>query len=149
MSFNMEAKLYTEILEEFDKAPNRAEKIAVLRKYDHPRLREFFFMVYNPGVEFDVQIPNYRPANEPAGLNYTYLDIEVPKLYRFIKGHPRLEGSVLTEKKKTELLVTVLESLHKDEAALLCKVIKDKDVGVKYLTPRILVEAYQHINIPV
>lgn len=145
----MEAKLYTEILEEFDKAPNRAEKIAILRKYDHPRLREFFTMVYNPGCVFDVQIPEYRPANEPAGLNYTYLDVEVPKLYRFIKDHPRLEGATINEKKKSELLVTVLESLHKDEAALLCKVIKEKDVGVKYLTPRILVEAYQHINIPV
>lgn len=145
----MEAKLYSEILEEFANAPTRAEKLAVLRKHDHPRLREFFTMVYNPGIVFDVEIPQYRPAPEPAGLNYTYLDVEVPKLYRFIKDHPRLEGATINEKKKSELLVTVLESLHKDEAALLCKVIKDKDVGVKYLTPRILVEAYQHINIPV
>lgn len=145
----MEAKLYSEILEEFDKAPTRAEKLAVLRKHDHPRLREFFTMVYNPGFEFNVDIPEYRPAPEPAGLNYTYLDVEVPKLYRFIKDHPRLEGAEINEKKKSELLLTVLESLHKDEAALLCKVIKDKDVGVKYLTPRILIDAYQHINIPV
>ena len=145
----MEAKLYSEILEEFDKAPTRAEKLAVLRKHDHPRLREFFTMVYNPGFEFNVDIPEYRPAPEPAGLNYTYLDVEVPKLYRFIKNHPRLEGAEINEKKKSELLLTVLESLHKDEAALLCKVIKDKDVGVKYLTPRILNDAYQHINIPV
>jgi len=144
----MEAKLYSEILADFDTAPTRADKIAVLRKYDHPRLRSFLAMVYNPNIKFQVEIPEYRPAVEPAGLNYTYLDIEVPKLYRFIPGHPKLEGAVLDEKRKKSLLTTALESLHKDEAELLVKAITKKDLDVKYLTPRIIKEAYPDINIP-
>ena len=31
--------LYSEIFTEFDKAKNKAERLAVLRKYDHPRFR--------------------------------------------------------------------------------------------------------------
>ena len=102
----MEAKLYSEILAEFDKAPNRADKIAVLQKNDHPRFRNFLAMVYNPDIKFSVEIPTYRPAIEPAGLNYTYLDIEVPRLYRFIPGHPKLDGAILDEKKKKSLLAS-------------------------------------------
>jgi len=144
----MEAKLYSEILADFDTAPTRADKIAVLQKHDHPRFRSFLVMVYNPDIKFIVEIPTYRPAIEPAGLNYTYLDIEVPRLYRFIPGHPKLEGAVLDEKRKKSLLTTTLESLHKDEAELLVKAITKKDLGVKFLTPRIIKEAYPDINIP-
>ena len=144
----MEAKLYSEILAEFDTAPTRADKIAVLQKNDHPRFKSFLAMVYNPDIKFQVEIPEYRPAIEPAGLNYTYLDIEVPRLYRFILNHPKLEGAVLDEKRKKTLKATTLESLHKDEAELLVKAITKKDLDVKYLTPRILREAYPDINIP-
>jgi uncharacterized membrane protein len=45
-------------------------------------------------------------------------------------------------------LTTTLESLHKDEAELLIKAITKKDLDVKYLTPRIIKEAYPDINIP-
>ena len=142
----MEAKLYSEILADFDNAPTRANKIAVLQKHDHPRFRSFLAMVYNPEFIFQVEIPTYRPAIEPAGLNYTYLDIEVPKLYRFIPGHPKLEGAVLDEKRKKSLLTSTLESLHKDEAELLVKTMK-KDLGIKFLTPKLLKEAYTDLNI--
>ena len=144
----MEAKLYSEILADFDAAPTRDDKIAVLRKNDHPRFRSFLAMVYNPELKFEVEIPTYRPAVEPAGLNYTYLDIEVPRMYRFIPGHPKLEGTVLDEKRKKSLLTIVLESLHKDEAELLVKAITKKDLGVKFLTSRIIKEAYPDINRP-
>ena len=136
-------KLYSEIFAEFDKAKNKTERIAVLRKYDHPRFREFLNYAFNPNVKFDVPIPNYRPAVEPAGLNFAYLSSEVPKLYRFIIGHPmRADG--LSETKQKQLLLVLLESLHKDEAELLVKLIK-KDLGVKYLTMNLVMEAFPGI----
>lgn len=141
----MSFKLMHEILQEFDEAKTRAEKINVLKKYDSKNLREFFVALFNPTVQFDVEVPNYRPAPEPAGLNYLYLETEIPKLYRFIKDHPsRAEG--LTEKKKRELLLVMLESLHKDEADVLVRLIK-KDLGIKFLTPNLVKEAYSGINI--
>lgn len=133
-------KLYSEIFEDFDKAKNKQERLAVLRKYDHPRFREFLNYAFNPHVKFDVEIPQYRPAIEPAGLNSTYLSTEVTKMYRFIVGHPqRPEG--LSDLKKKQLLTVILESLHKDEADLMCKLIK-KDLGVKYLTMNLVLEAF-------
>ena len=135
-------KLFSEILEEFELAESRAEKLNVLRKYDHPRLRDFFVATFNPNIQFDVEIPAYRPAEEPAGLNWTYLDLEMNRIYRFVKGH----SDNLTQEKKKSLLVVVLESLHKDEAALMVKMLK-KDLGVKGLTVKILQEAYPGIKV--
>ena len=133
-------KLYSEIFEDFDKATTKQERLAVLRKNDHPMFRLFLQAAFHPNVVFDVNVPKYRPAPEPAGLNYTYLDSEMTKIYRFVKDHPsRPEG--LSDKKKTELLLVALESLHKDEATLLVKLIQ-KDLGVKHLTPKLVEEAF-------
>jgi hypothetical protein len=134
-------KLYTEILQEFDEAKTRADKIAVLREYGHERFREFLRYCFDPQIEFDVVLPEkYRPAPEPAGLNYSYLHIEVPKLYKFIKNHPKRPAGY-TGKKQTQDILVLLESLHKDEAILLVKMIK-KDLSIKFLTEKILEEAY-------
>ena len=136
-------KLYFEVFEEFEKAETKADRIAALRKYDHPRFRDFLVYALNSTVEFDVEIPNWRPAVEPAGLNYTYLEIEVPKLYRFVKNHPqRPEG--LSPDKQKQLLVVVLESLHKDEAQILVDVITKK-FKVNNLTKKLVQEAYPGI----
>jgi hypothetical protein len=132
-------KLYSEIFEEFEKETTKQGRIAVLRKYDHPRFREFLVAAFNPNIEFDVMIPKYRPAPEPAGLNFTYLDIEMQKLYRFARNHPaRPEG--LTPEKQTQLLLVTLESLHKDEAEIMVKLLQKK-FEVKYLTPNLINEA--------
>lgn len=132
--------LYSEIFAEFDKATTKAERLVVLRKYDHPRFREFLKYALNSNVKFDVEIPKYRPAVEPAGLNFTYLSSEVTKLYRFIAGHPK-RPSGLTPLKQKQLLVVILESLHKDEAQILVNLIKG-DIGIKYLTLNLVTEAY-------
>ena len=133
-------KLFSEIFEEFERAETKADRIAVLRKYDHPRFREFLIYAFNPTVEFDVEVPNYRPAPEPAGLNFTYLDLEMPKIYRFIKNHPK-KPQGLTQEKMKSLLVVILEALHKDEAKLLVDLIQKK-VKVKNLTVKLIQEAY-------
>jgi hypothetical protein len=135
-----DGKLYTEILDEFQKAQTKQERIAVLKKYDHKNFREFLYYALEPTIEFDVEVPNYRPAPEPAGLNYTYLDLEVKKLYRFIKDH-KLRSPGLTSQKQKQLLVVVLESLYKDEAELLTKVLQKK-FKIPNLTIKLVQEAY-------
>jgi len=133
-------RLYSEVLEEFEKAETKNDRLAVLRKYDHPRFREFLIYALNTKIEFDVEVPKWRPAVEPAGLNYTYLESEIPKLYRFVKNHPqRPEG--LSQEKQKQLLVVVLESLHKDEAQILADMITRK-FKVNNLTKKLVQEAY-------
>jgi hypothetical protein len=136
----IEARLFSEIFAEFEQAPTKADKMAVIRKYWHPSLRDFLEYAFNANIVFDVTPPKtWRPAVEPAGLNVTYLDMEVPKLYRFIKGHPHRPASLESEK-QTKLLTTVLESLHPSESELLLKLIK-KNLGVKGLTVKLIQEA--------
>lgn len=139
-------KLYSEILDEFQKATNKQERIDVLRKYDHKSFREFLVAAFHPNIQFDVGPMPYRPAPEPAGLNFTYLDMEMNKLYRFVKFHPA-KPKDLTLLKQKQLLVVILESLHKDEAELLNKVLA-KDLGVKFLTVNLINEAFPNL-IPV
>ena len=133
-------KMMTEILDEFEKAQNKQERLAVLRKYDNKNFREFLWHALEPTIEYDVEIPTYRPAVEPAGLNYTYLSIEVKKLYRFIKNH-KLRPVGLTPEKQKQLLVVVLQSLHKDEAELLVKILQKK-FKIPNLTIKLVQEAF-------
>lgn len=137
----IKGKLFSEIFQEFQNATTKQDRINVLKKYDHPSFRKFLFYIFNPDIEFDVVVPKYRPAPEPAGLNYTYLDLEVEKLYRFIKNDPkRPEG--LTSEKQKQLLVVILESLHTDEADLLVKVMTNK-FNIPYLTKGLISEAFK------
>lgn len=138
----IESRLYSEIFAEFEAAETKQDKQAILKKYWHPAFKMFFEYAFNPDVKFDVVPPKtYRPAEEPAGLNHTYLEMEVPKLYRFIVGHPqRPEG--LTPEKQTKLLTTVLEALHPSESELLLKLLK-KNLGVKGLTVKFIQDAFK------
>lgn len=143
MNFN---RLYPEIFDEFQKAPTRKEKIAVLQKYDNGRLREFLFFMFSPNIIFDVEIPKtYKVNPEPAGLTMSTLHMEVTRLYRFIQGHPK-RAAGLTGTKQQNLLINVLESIHKDEAELLIKMMK-REVKIPYLTLQIVKEAYPGINL--
>jgi hypothetical protein len=139
-------KLYSEILEEFTAVPTKAEKIDVLRRNDDPRFRFFLELALNPNVEWDIQLPyKYRPAVEPAGLNYAYLDTEMPKMYRFMKNHPN-RPKEFTAEKTTPQLQVILEALHKDEAAILADLIRNK-FKVKGLTAALVREAFPDINL--
>ena len=74
----IEARLFSEIFAEFEAAETKPAKQAVLQKYWHPALKMFFEYAFNPDVKFDVVPPKtWRPATEPAGLNVSYLDMEV------------------------------------------------------------------------
>jgi len=138
----IESKLFPEIFDEFEKAVTKADKMAVLRRYWHPKLKEFLEYAFNPDVHFDVIPPQqWKPAVEPAGLNVTYLDTEISKLYRFIKNHPRRPAELANDEvKKTKLLKIVLESLHPSESELLLKLL-NKNLGIKGLTTRLIQDA--------
>ena len=134
-------KLYSEIFEEFEKATTKQERINILRREGDERFKFFLQLVFNPAIEFDIAMPHmYRPAKEPAGLNFAYLDTQMPKMYRFIKNHPMRPPGFTTEKTTQQLLV-MIESLHRDEAAIIIKVLQ-KDFKVKHLTSNLVKEAF-------
>ena len=132
-------RLMFEILDEFENVKTESERIAVLQKYDTHQFRHFLKNALDTTLEYDVEVPKYRPAPEPAGLNYTYLSMEMDKMYRFIKGHPlRAEG--LTADKQRQLLVVLLESLHEKEAEILAQILQNK-FKVNFLTQKLIQKA--------
>lgn len=139
---NYASVLFSEIFQEFDKVKNREQRIAVLQKYgQNPWFREFLNYAFNPRIIFDIiKIPTYKAAVEPAGLCFSTLSNEMRRLYIFILGHPKRTAK-LDAKKEERILSVLLGSIHKDEAALLVKCFK-KDLGVKYLTPSLVKEAF-------
>jgi hypothetical protein len=135
--------LYSEIFAEFGKAYTRDARIAVLRKYGNSNVwfREFLNYAFNPKIQFDIdKIPDYKPAVEPAGLNFTYLNGEMRRLYIFIVGHPKRTAK-LDPRKEERILNALLGALHKDEADLLVRLFSKK-LGIKYLSPRLVKEAF-------
>lgn len=142
MSFNL---LYFEIFEKFEAASTKEEKIAILKNNANQRFLEFLNASFNPDVKFDVVVPAYRDSHDPAGLTMTNIEMEVPKLYRFVEGHPQRPAG-LAGKKQQELLLVILESLHKQEAALLVGMI-NKDLKVPGLTPELIHEAFPQIYV--
>lgn len=139
---NYASALFHEIFEEFDKQKNRETRIAVLRKYgQNVWFKEFLNYAFNPKIHFDIgQIPEYKPAVEPAGICYANLSNEMRRLYIFISGHPK-RSVKLPPAKEARILNALLGAIHKDEAVLLVKCFK-KDLEIRYLTPSLVKEAF-------
>lgn len=137
-------RLYHEIIEEFEKANTKQEKINVLQKHGDIWFQEFLNFAFNPSIKWDItEIPNYKPAVEPAGLNYSNLNLEVRKLYLFIPGHPKYRGP-LPKQKQAAILMNMLQSVNVNEAKLLEAVITKK-LKVKSLTAKLVKEAFPNM----
>jgi hypothetical protein len=141
----MSFKLYSEIIEDFTMMPTKKDRIELLQKYDSERFRTFLNYCFNPEVQFDVTVSKYKPSLMPIGLHGTCIDIEMSRMYRFIKDHPRRPAN-FGGKKQENLLTEILENLYKDEAELMIRMI-NKDLRVPYLTPILIKEAYPGINL--
>ena len=137
-------RLYSEIFDEFEKASGQSNKIEVLRKYGTKAFKNFLCCALHPGIKFDVKdIPTYKPAIEPAGLNWVYLEQEMNQMYKYITNHPAKPYDI-TEKRQRELITSTLESLHRDEAEILTNMFK-KSLKVRGLNTKIVKEAFPEL----
>ena len=138
-----QGKLYFEIFEEFEKASGK-NKVEVLRKYGSAAFKNFLCCAMHPNITFDIkELPTFRPAVEPAGLNYVYIEQEMGQVYKYITNHPA-KPTDLTLKKQMELLVVTLESLHKDEAELFANMFR-KALKVRGLNAKVVKEAFPEL----
>jgi len=136
--------MYHEVFELFEKTDKRADKINVLRTHGDNNFKQFLLAAFDANIVFDVEIPEYKPSIDPAGLNMLYLHNEIPKMYLYIVGHPRRpEG--YGGPKQSNKLASILEGLHKDEAELMVRCIK-KELGIPFLTPKLIREAFPDLE---
>jgi hypothetical protein len=136
----MSLKNIYEILNEFKKATTKLERIAVLQKYDTHILRRVLLGAFHPNVEFTVtELPKYNHVEVPPGMSYSNMTEAFARIYLFQKNHPKVPAG-LTEKRKTEILIQMLEGLEPPEAEIFGMVLT-RSLKVPYLTPSLINEA--------
>lgn len=130
-------KSISEMLQEVDEAKTKKQKIELIRKYYSPSMGNILQSIFDPGVVWmlpEGEIP-YTPTE--------YLDVEgrliqeAKKLYLFVKGGQ----DNLTDKKRCDLFIQVLESVTPDDAKLLMAA-KDKKMPYKSITAKLVNEAF-------
>lgn len=130
-----------EILDKFKQAPDRASKIATLRKYRTWELEQVLKGTFHPGIKFaDIKVPYYKPNDQPIGMSYNTIHGELDRIYIFIPGHPKRPAGI-TEKRMNQILVQILENLEAKEAVVFLGMLK-RDLKVPELSYDLVKEAF-------
>lgn len=133
-----------EIFDDFVKASSRQEKIDVLRKNDNYALRNVLRGTFDPNVQFTIeQVPYYKPSDSPPGMGYSSIHQELGRVYLFEKNNPKVSPN-LSEDRKQQLLVQILEALEAKEAEIFINMIRKKQ-KVSGLTEKIVKEAFPNL----
>ena len=130
-----------EIFDEFKKVKSKTDRLDILRNNDSYALRQVLLGVFHPSIEFTVEkAPEFRRVPMPPGMSYDHMTGALSRVYLFMKNNPRVpEG--LTEKRKNEILIQILEALEEKEADVFLALLK-KDLKVPYLTEALVNEAF-------
>jgi len=136
--------LITEILQKVNNAKTKAEKKKILQEHNSQALRSLFIWNFDESVKTllpEGEVP-YRPNNTEKGLQHEYLEQSQRKLAYFVKG-----GIAVSAMKREEIFIGLLETLHKEEAELLC-LVKDKALQKKYtrISSTLVKEAFPEIQ---
>lgn len=133
-------KSIAEVLKAAGAAKAKEDKIAILGSADANRtsvLRNILILTYDK--DFNVMLPDERPPYTPApkDFNHGALYREGRKLKYFVEG---MGGEKLTNMKREQMFIELLESVNPDDAEVLCQMIERKPF--KGITAAIINEAY-------
>ena len=139
----MSKKNIYEVFDDFRKSKNKSERIAVLRNNDSFALRNVLLGTFHPNAKFAIKdIPEWKRDDDlPAGMSYNNMTQVLDKIYLFMENNPRTPAG-LTDKRRTEILLQLLESLEPKEADVFIGILK-KDQKVPYLTEALVNEAFE------
>lgn len=136
----MSIKNIYEVFDEFKDAKTKAERIEVLKNNDTPVFRNVLIGTFHPSITYTVdKIPEFKREAMPPGMAYGNMTTALTRLYLFIQNHPRTPAE-LTEKRKNEILIQILESLEEREADVFVGILK-RDQKIPYLTYNLIHEA--------
>ena len=133
--------LMSEILDKVAKAKTKKQKVELLRQHNTDALRMVIKSSFDPRIEWDLpegDVP-YTPNEAPEGTEHNMLVHEARTLYHYIKGgNPKL-----TQNRRENMFIQLLEGLHRDEAELVVAA-KDKGLHRKYkgLSSNVVREAF-------
>ena len=120
--------LISEVLRKVNNAKTKEEKRKILLENNTQVLRSLFIWNYDDSIVSllpEGEVPYVRnPA--PEGTDHLLLENEGKKLFHFVKA-----GSSISQAKREQIFLGILEQLHPDEAEVLC-LVKDKALQKKY-----------------
>lgn len=130
-----------EIFDEFEEAKNKQQRMDVIGRNLSKVLTEVLQLGFHPEPKwyFDELPESYVVKDVPAGMSYAKLSTEMRKLYLFQKGNEIADK--LTDKKREQLLVELLQNLEPREAEVIMGIFR-KDFGVKGLDYKFVKEAF-------
>ena len=120
--------LMNEVLQKVSNAKTKKEKISLLRELNTQALRSVLIINFDDSIISmlpDGAVP-YTPNEAPEGTEHTVLEKEQRILYHFFKG-----GSKISQAKREQMFVGLLEGLTAGEAEVLC-LAKDKQIGKRW-----------------
>ena len=132
-----------EVLQKVSNAKTKKEKIKLMQEYNTNALRMLFIINFDDSVVSLLppgDVP-YTPNEAPEGTEHTILEKEARLLHHFFKG-----GSNVSQVKREQMFVQMLEGLNKGEAEALV-LAKDKKIGKRWkITKAAVSEAFPSIQ---
>ena len=104
-----------EVFDDFKSAKNKKDRIEVLRRNKSYALTNVLLGAFDKRIEFAIPVPEYKSEDVPVGMAYNHMTHAMDKVYLFVKNNPRVSPN-LSEERKKQLLVQILESLEPKEA---------------------------------
>ena len=136
--------LQSEIMQAVSSAKTKASKIKILQENRSPALVALFVWNFDPSIESALpegEVP-YTPNDSPTVDSQSKLASQYRTLYNYVKGG----NDGLKRTRRESLFIELLESLHPDEAELVC-LVKDKELSKKYrITHNVVKEAYPDVD---
>ena len=119
----------------------KARKEVLLENESKP-LKEILKYAFHPDIKFALPPgkPPYKTIGSPEEYNPTYLYPNIRKFYLYIEGGH--DG--LTQLRREQLFVQMLESLHPKEAEVVIQ-IKDKKLNYRGLTYKLVKTTFPEI----
>ena len=121
--------LVSEILDKFEAAKTREEKIAVLQNNVTDPLLVLLRLNYDHMLKMDLpegEPPFRKDTDKPIGYSESSLQLELRRFYVWLDP-----ATNLPKLKKESLFVNMLEGIHWTEAVALC-LAKDRKLHTKY-----------------
>lgn len=139
--------LVPEILDKFEAAKTKEEKIAVLRENVNDPLLVLLRLNYDHMLKMDLpegEPPFRKDTDKPIGYSESSLQLELRRFYIWLEPTTNLP-----KLKKEALFVTMLEGIHWTEAEVLC-LAKDRKLQTRYksLKESIVREAFPRALTP-
>jgi hypothetical protein len=133
-----------EILDLVAEQETDEDKVKILKEYENDALKALFIWNFDSTVISVLpqgEVP-FRPNENPLGTDHSSLRREFKHLYNFVKGG----NDTLSTIRRETIFIQILESLHPNEAEVLC-LVKDKDLTSKYDIPfEVIEKAYPDIQ---